>query len=1455
MNQFSTLERLKLSQRIQDLHHKIDRGHYTNEDLAKLEYYEYLYKGSNRATTLDTKDPGVLYSASHNDYIAEYTPLFERVSFTNIDSQLRPYINRRLPQLNKFNNTLRKNQSFLERFKSKPIQEDALIKQQILKNAQKPFSITPSAGIGPYSTKPQVFLDIETDDTRRPIAITAVKTRFNNATNKFEVIDALQRYYKTTDARLKTTELIHKYTSDTLLQLRQQQGAKYSSTYGISERGILRKWIGNATVSGHNIMEFDLPVLFPRNQIRDMDVIDTVDIARSIYGTVRGPNDLDSLLKKLTGKNMAAWGLSHHDQNADVKASMLIAQALVRSNTSYAHDIKVVMNTSGLSIAPFEGGQGFGTSIIKGDPTKVGPEYDRTNYLTLEERMTLEKNILRKGGNMDRDKFKEFFAKKFGLKNRVHIGESENDIGFTFGEDAERKNKIQAYLAENGWNLISDYDRETPLVAANPKAGTVREHGVIYQKGPNKIHFEIEHDKIPVGKDSWKDFKLPKIEPRIKPGLPQAESINDAIQQISGAYYDDQGNEVPADNPGVSLEDVMSDLVGDAAEKLRTQAEITPQGINDSLSSSLTNTVERISQTNEQLATTINQFAGLNRDRWVKAFSKLGDDANDSMKSDLARALGIPGEHTISQIWRGSRILNAQNKFSKSFSNLRSLVRAGYGGLGVVQDIKNTLSMQPEWGAQESLDIQNDYDIASQKYAFDEAKREAKINEREEMRRKALVIATEQHELDRDASKHYGLYKDYKKGKIKSEDYAYMVNTGAIHSDDAIANLYKKIDEGAESTKRWTNAINAFKQSVGGVYDFKRWIDAGHEQSKGVLGALKGLVPSEVLGVGARFNEAFFGAHYADYYGKRKVIEPITKIGNAAIAAGFALAPVTGGASLIASGIGAGISGITQAVGTYGENKIKEKGQMLQSTINLLGGTMDTILLPFRVLGKVLRTVIKSFLALSGLIGGITIKGLRNMMDMGNPLTSYTGMNYTGYRASVAGDYGALLRKGSLESLRNTFTTDARGLYTVGKLNTNKIVAASMLGVFGDLYNPTSGGDPVASIANKAYKNMKGASANEKSRIMYLLGEIGGSELQNLVQSMNTLNMSYEDITNPAKRGVTWTNRNDENLRKRFQLDQYEFQSIGENIKWNGMRIADKLWVKIGKPVYNGLNDIIELIADNNWQGVFDKLKDFWKQIKNWWNNDKDIQDIKNIFNKPIQGFIDGIINGFQAIGTEILKITQKVMHSVWDIVYPFISNLADIDILATLSPFNKDGIQFKSKTPTEKEINDEVKKLEARQKGLWKNTIVESDPIYKKIYQTSGGTVDTRNLSEGELKKLAAARLVADKGSNVGSMIIALRKTGLFSEEELQKYFAYDPLYGGVHNNIDNTFALNNEVLKDTTEFLKGSTNNLIITLTDGVRTFGKIVTDASGRIIEATGLGTEQKIGNALVKVEKGE
>ena len=1319
MNQFSTLERLKLSQRIQDLYHKIGRGHYTNEDLAKLEYYEYLYKGSNRATTLDTKDPGALYASARYDYNANYGPLFERVSFTNIDSQLRPYINKRLPELNKFNNTLRKNQSFLERFKSKPVQEEALVKQQILKNAQKSFSITPSAGVGPYSTKPQVFLDIETDDTRRPIAITAVKTRFNNATDKFEVIDALQRYYKTTDARLKTAGLIHKYTSDTLLQLRQQQGAKYSSTYGISERGILRRWIGNATISGHNIMEFDLPVLFSHNQIRDMDVIDTVDIARSIYGTVRGPNDLDSLLKKLTGKNMAAWGLSHHDQNADVKASMLIAQALVRSNTSYAHDIKVVMNTPGLSIASFEGGQGFGTSIIKGDPTKVGPEYDRTNYLTLEERMTLE--------------------------------------------EAERK--------------------------------------------------------------------------------------------INGQYYDDNGNEVPADNPGVSLEDVMSDLVGDAAEKLRTQAEITPQGINDSLSSSLTNTVERISQTNEQLATTINQFAGLNRDRWVKAFSKLGDDANDSMKSDLADALGIPGEYTTNQIWRGSRILNAQNKFNKSFSNLRSLVRAGYGGLDVVQDIKNTLSMQPEWGAQESLDIQNDYDIASQKYAFDEAKREAKINEREEMRRKALAIAAEQHELDRDASKHYGLYKDYRRGKIKGEDYAYMVNTGAIHSDDAISNLYKKIDEGAESTKRWTNAIDAFKQSVGGVYDFKRWIDAGHEQSKGVLGALKGLVPSEVLGVGARFNEAFFGAHYADYYGKRKIIEPITKIGNAAIAAGFALAPFTGGASLIASGIGAGVSGITQAVGTYGENKIKEKGQILQSTIHLLGGTMDTILLPFRVLGKVLRTVIKSFLALSGLIGGITIKGLRNMMDMGNPLTSYTGMDYTGYRASVAGDYGALLRKGSLESLRNTFTTDARGLYTVGKLNTNKIVAASMLGVFGDLYNPTSGGDPVASIANKAYKNMKGASADEKSRIMYLLGEIGGSELQNLVQSMDTLNMSYEDITNPAKRGVTWTNRNDENLRKRFQLDQYEFQSIGENIKWNGMRIADKLWVKIGKPVYNGLNDIIELIADNNWQGVFDKLKDFWKQVKNWWDNDKDVQDIKNIFNKPIQGLTDGIINGFQSIGTEILKITQKVMHSMWDIVYPFISSLADIDILATLSPFNKDGIQFKSKTPTEKEINDEVKKLEARQKGLWKDTIVESDPIYKEIFQASGGTVDIRNLSEGELKKLAAARLIAAKGGNVGSMIMALRKTGLFSEEELQKYFAYDPLYGDVHKNIDNTFALNSEVLKDTTEFLKGGTNNLIITLTDGVKTFGKIITDASGRIIEATGLGTEQKIGNALVKVEKGE
>ena len=516
-----------------------------------------------------------------------------------------------------------------------------------------------------------------------------------------------------------------------------------------------------------------------------------------------------------------------------------------------------------------------------------------------------------------------------------------------------------------------------------------------------------------------------------------------------------------------------------------------------------------------------------------------------------------------------------------------------------------------------------------------------------------------------------------------------MVNTGAIHSDDAISNLYKKINEGAESTKRWTNAIDAFKQSVGGIYDFRKWIDAGHEQSKGVLGALKGLVPSEVLGAGARFNEAYFGAQYANYYGKRKIIEPAAKIGNAAIAAGFALAPVTGGTSLIVSGIGAGVSGISQAIGTYGENKIKEKGQMLQSSINLLGGTMDTIFLPFRLLGKVLRTVIKSFLALSGLIGGITVKGLRNMIDMGNPLTTYTGMNYNGYSSSVAGDYGALLRRGSLESLRNTFTTDARGLYTTGKLNTNKVVAASMLGVFGDLYNPTAGADPVAAIANKAYERMQGASADEKSRIMYLLGEIGGSELQGLVQSMNTLGMTYEDITDPRKRGVTWTERN-ENLRKQFQLDQYEFQSIGENIKWNGMRIADKLWNKIGKPVYNGLNDIVEMIANNNWDGVLTKLKDFWGQIKSWWDNSEDASKIKDILNKPIQGFIDGVINGFQSIGTEVLKVMKNMAHSLWDIIYPFMSKLADIDILATISPFNHDGVQFKSKTPTEAEINDE---------------------------------------------------------------------------------------------------------------------------------------------------------------------
>ena len=151
------------------------------------------------------------------------------------------------------------------------------------------YNATPTQGFFPQATstvgkKTFVSLDIETDDYNHPISVIAHK--FVQGDNgQFQAVDTYQRYYKTHGWNIRTTQAVHGFTPESLNELRRQQGATYGKTYRGQEITDLQRFLGNSTIVGHNIGEFDLNKLFPESTIPN-PTIDTLSAARKGLRTV-----------------------------------------------------------------------------------------------------------------------------------------------------------------------------------------------------------------------------------------------------------------------------------------------------------------------------------------------------------------------------------------------------------------------------------------------------------------------------------------------------------------------------------------------------------------------------------------------------------------------------------------------------------------------------------------------------------------------------------------------------------------------------------------------------------------------------------------------------------------------------------------------------------------------------------------------------------------------------------------------------------------------------------------------------------------------------------------------------------------------------------------------------------------------------------------------------------------
>lgn len=213
-------------------------------------------------------------------------------------------------------------------------------------------------------TRPIVTFDIETDDLQRPVSISAIKQMWNEKTQKLQTVDSLQRFYLSEAKNLVRTNPVHGFTARSLAALRNQQGATYGTTYDATEKQAVKDFFGNAILVGHNVVDFDIQKLFGM-QLPNQ-VIDTMITSQNIWGQKaytggKGTkyrqqlsHGLDEMFQRITGKTMEQAGLSHHDANADVVATAVILEALLKGKGQSGRELRALLTHPELKYGKLE---------------------------------------------------------------------------------------------------------------------------------------------------------------------------------------------------------------------------------------------------------------------------------------------------------------------------------------------------------------------------------------------------------------------------------------------------------------------------------------------------------------------------------------------------------------------------------------------------------------------------------------------------------------------------------------------------------------------------------------------------------------------------------------------------------------------------------------------------------------------------------------------------------------------------------------------------------------------------------------------------------------------------------------------------------------------------------------------------------------------------------------------
>lgn len=496
-----------------------------------------------------------------------------------------------------------------------------------------------------------------------------------------------------------------------------------------------------------------------------------------------------------------------------------------------------------------------------------------------------------------------------------------------------------------------------------------------------------------------------------------------------------------------------------------------------------------------------------------------------------------------------------------------------------------------------------------------------------------------------------------------------------LHKVKYLAGSYDDLADAMDKIIKKNKELMDVFELIGKIkpYDINQYIGAAKGQWSGIMGASRGVVPSFIRNPISRLGDATFNAidrSVSPWNALNRTWN--SGIGNVVTAG---LGAVAGPVGVMAGlGITGTVNAVSQIAGNYQQSKLEMAGLNIQNNLNTLGAMISWISTPFQLLHKALKLAIGSLggfsLKLNNIMGG----GINLMSQMGNPLEQMTGVDYIKYQGTMLTDLASLQSKGSTNAAIESFATMQRNLYRFGQVDTNKLLAANMLGVFNEAFSPSTDTEGAYySMGNKILHNMMGQSASQQADTLYYVNQLNSNLAQTIRSALMMGVTDLRQLTDPSAFHQMYWRPISDTEEGQFRKTQYEYGVATQQFGYSKMRFADRLWNAVGRDIYNGLNQLVDKAAVGDWRGVLESAGNMWDELKAKVKGVWEGKDGKGGVGDKITS---GLSSAWDKIKVWAIRIANGIID-IWDQIFLAVAEKAQ-GLIAYLSTVQVDFVKDK---------------------------------------------------------------------------------------------------------------------------------------------------------------------------------